>query len=87
MVTIFAMIYEGAANFATVNARLTIRNGAQEIFIPLNNPNPKLTFCTICVIRKAGDTVEITKEESYVTDHSQADGHYGFGFRWVAGSK
>lgn len=87
LVTIFAMIYEGAANFATVNARLTVKNGPREIFIPLNNPNPKLTFCTICSVRKSGDAVEITKEERYVSDHSEADKHFGFGFRWVSGRK
>ena len=86
-VMIFAMVYAGTANFATVNARLTLKNGPQEIHIPLNSPNPKLTFCSICVIKKVGQTVEITKEERYVTDHAEADKQYGFGFRWVAGQK
>jgi len=86
-VMIFAMVYAGTANFANVNARLTLKNGPQEIFIPLNSPNPKLTFCAICVIQKVGNTVEITKEEHYVTDHGAADKKYGFGFRWVAGQK
>lgn len=84
---IFALIYEGTANFATVKGRLTIKNGPQEIFIPLNSPDPRLTFCAICVIEKKGDTVEITKEERYLMDHEDADKQFGFGFRWVAGSK
>jgi len=87
LVVIFALIYEGTANFATVNGRLTIKNGGQEIFIPLNSPDSRLTFCAICVIQKKGDTVEITKEERYVMDHEDADKIFGFGFRWVAGSK
>lgn len=87
MVMIFALIYEGTASFANVNGRLTIKDGRQEIFIPLNNPDPRYTFCSICLIQKRGQTVEITKEERYVTDHEEADGHYRFGFRWVAGSK
>jgi len=86
-VLIFALIYEGTANFANVNARLTLKDGQQEIFVPLNNPDSRLTFCAICVIRKVGSTVEITKEERYVPSHKEADDCYGFGFRWVAGSK
>jgi tellurite resistance protein TerA len=87
-VMIFAMVYEGTATFADVNARLTIKDGrGSEIFIPLNSPSPHLTFCSICLIQKKGNEVEITKEEHYVVDHQEADMRYRFGFRWVAGSK
>ncbi|MCC7385217.1 MAG: TerD family protein [Deltaproteobacteria bacterium] len=87
MVTVFALIYEGTANFANVNGRLTMKNGSQEIFIPLNNPSAQLTFCAICQIKNQGDSVEITKEERYYSDHSECDAHFGYGFRWVAGHK
>lgn len=87
MVVVFALIYEGTANFSTVHGRLTIKNKGQEIFIPLNNPDPRQTFCAICLIQKRGDSVEITKEERYYMDHEQCDNHFGFGFRWVAGRK
>jgi tellurite resistance protein TerA len=87
-VMIFALIYEGTANFATVNGRLTIKDQeGNEIFIPLNNADPRLTFCAICMIEKRGDGVVITKEEKYFQSHRFADEHYGFGFRWTAGSK
>jgi tellurite resistance protein TerA len=86
-VVIFALIYEGTANFATVKGRLTLKNGAQEFFIQLDNPDPRRTFCAICTVQKKGDSVEITKEERYFMDHQDTDQHYGFGFRWVAGQK
>ncbi|MCK6526948.1 TerD domain-containing protein [Myxococcota bacterium] len=87
-VMVFALIYEGTANFADVNARLTLKDHeGNEILIPLNNPDPRLTFCSICLVARKGDRIEITKEEHYFSDHSRADGHYGFGFRWKAGSK
>jgi len=86
-VVVFALIYEGATTFADVRGRLTITDGNQEIFVPLNNPDPQLPFCAICHIQKLGDAVEITKEERYVLDHEEADRHYRFGFRWVAGTK
>ncbi len=87
LVVVFAMVYEGTANFANVNGRLTLKDGSQEIFIPLNSPDTKRTFCAICTITKRGDAVDITKEERYFMDHMDTDQHYGFGFRWVAGSK
>lgn len=87
-VMIFALIYEGTANFANVHGRLTIKDqDGNEILIPLNNPDPRLTFCSICVIQKQGDRIQITKEERYFPGHKFADEHYGFGFRWTAGSK
>ncbi|MBI2373381.1 MAG: TerD family protein [Deltaproteobacteria bacterium] len=86
-VMVFALVYEGAANFATVNGRLTLKDGNQEIFIPLNSPDARRTFCSICLIQRKGENVEITKEERYFMGHQDADEHYGFGFRWVAGRK
>lgn len=87
-VLVFALIYQGAAGFAQVNGRLTIRDQeGREIFIPLNNPDSRHTFCAICRIDRRGDRIEITKEERYYTDHAAADKQYGFGFRWTAGSK
>lgn len=89
LVMIFALIYEGAKDFTSVNGRMTIRDQStgQEIFMRLNNPDPDLSFCAVCTIRRVGDQVEITKEERYFSDHSYADKHFGFGFRWTAGRK
>lgn len=87
-VLVFGLIYEGTANFANVHGRLTIKDGArQEICVPLDNADPRKTFCAICLIQKKGESVEITKEEVYLMDHEEADNRYGFGFRWVAGRK
>lgn len=88
LVMVFALIYEGASDFTSVGGRLTVRDqSGSEIFIRLNNPDPHLTFCAICTIRKVGNTVEVVKEERYFQGHPDADSHFGFGFRWRAGSK
>lgn len=87
-VMIFAMIYEGAAKFAAVNARLTLRDETgSEILIKLDNGEQTLRFCSVCVIERRGDKLEITKEEHYFTGHQKADEHYGFGFGWTTGRK
>ncbi|MEI6208394.1 MAG: TerD family protein [Desulfuromonadales bacterium] len=88
LVVIFAMIYEGSANFSTVNGRLTIvDDGGLEICIPLNAPDSKNTFCAIAKVEKVNDSINIIKEEKYFPSHKECDNNYGFGFRWVAGQK
>jgi tellurite resistance protein TerA len=85
---VFALIYEGAQDFTSVKGRMTVRDQAgNEIFMWLNNPDPNLVFCAICLIRRVGENIEITKEERYFQSHRFADQHYGFGFQWKAGSK
>ncbi len=88
LVVVFAMIYEGTATFATVGARLTLKDeGGAEVFVPLNNPDPRNTFCAVASIRPEGGSIRVTKEERYFFGHKECDAQYGFGFRWVAGSK
>ncbi|MFN3200810.1 MAG: hypothetical protein ACE366_20595 [Bradymonadia bacterium] len=41
----------------------------------------------MCQITTRGDDIEITKEERYFPTHLECDRHFGFGFRWTAGSK
>ncbi len=87
-VVIFAMIYEGTANFATVNGRVTVKDTTgSEVTVHCDAPDPSKTFCAVALIDKAGDDIRITKEERYFPGHMECDFHYGFGFRWVAGSK
>lgn len=87
-VLVFAFIYEGAATFSQVNARLTLREqDGSEILIALNNPDSSRGFCGICLIQRVGDGVEVSKEERYFTGHRDADTHFGFGFQWTRGSK
>jgi tellurite resistance protein TerA len=87
-VLIFAMIYEGTANFSAVNAVLTITDEKRnQIVIPLNAPDSARTFCAVALIQGHGDSISITKDEIYFSGHADCDKRYGFGFRWVAGSK
>jgi tellurite resistance protein TerA len=87
-VLIFAFIYEGAARYQDVNGRVMIKDEAgNEIFIPLNNPDAKKTFCAICMVSRNGNSLTVTKEERYFMGHQDADQYYRFGFRWTAGRK
>lgn len=87
-VLIFAFIYEGTSDFTKVNARLSMQDPrGNEVSLQLSNPDMHRTFCGIALIENYGGEIKITKEERYFTDHSTCDEHYGFGFRWSAGSK
>lgn len=87
-VLVFALIYEGTANFSHVHGRLRIREqDGSEIAIRLDNPDPTLPFCAICLVRRVPDGVEVVKEERYFGGHQLADGHYRFGFHWTRGTK
>lgn len=87
-VVIFAFIYQGTSDFSRVNGRLTLKDPrGNEITVQLSNPDMRRTFCAIASIENVGGEVKITKEERYFKDHQEADQHFGFGFRWTAGSK
>ena len=88
LLMVFAYIYGGASDFTSVGGRMTITDGSgDQIFIRLDSPDRGRNFCAICTVRGAGRSVEITKEEQYFRGHREADGRYGFGFRWTRGSK
>ncbi len=86
---VFAMIYKGAADFSTVNGRVTIKDPkGNEVFIQLNAPDPKSRFCVAASFKKNGANFDLVKEEKYFAKgHKQADEHYGFGFTWTTGRK
>ncbi|BCM92267.1 general stress protein 16U [Abditibacteriota bacterium] len=88
LVMVFAMIYGGAADFTSVGGRLTLKEpSGREILVNLSSPEHGRDFCAVATIRASGGHIEITKEELYFPGHREADAHFGFGFRWVAGSK
>ncbi len=88
LVMIFALIYQGAPDFTSVNGRVTLKDqNGNEILIRLGAPERGLGFCSVATIRNVGGSIEITKEEAYFKGHMEADQRFGFGFNWKAGSK
>lgn len=87
-VVLFALIYEGTGNFATVQGRMVIRDDTgTEILVRLDNPDSRLPFCAVVLLQRDAGRLEIVKEERYFPGHRRCDDHYGFGFHWTAGSK
>ena len=87
-VMIFAMIYKGAKDFTTVNGRITVTDQkGNEVYIKLDAPDPKYTFCSVCSFKNTGSALDLKKEELYFSGHPDADKRFGFGFSWKKGSK
>ncbi|MBC7796283.1 MAG: tellurium resistance protein TerA [Pyrinomonadaceae bacterium] len=87
-VMFFAFIYEGVADFRSVNGRMFFKIGnGEEVTLELNNPGGNTRFCAAALITNENQQLSIAKEERYFAGHQDADAHYGFGFTWKAGSK
>jgi tellurite resistance protein TerA len=85
---VFALIYDGAPDFKSVGASLTITDDQGGItVVHLDNPDANRTLCAICTVTNNGHTLEIRKEEQYFRSASEADGFYQYGFQWRAGTK
>lgn len=87
-VMIFAFIYEGVANWAQTNGRVSIKAPDQpEVEIRLDASGKDQNFCVIAMLENRSGAFNISKEVNYFGSHKPADDHYGFGFKWKAGSK
>lgn len=85
---IFAYIYGHNGNFQEVNGSLRlISSDSQEIYLTLDNPDIKKTFCVAATIDIENDKILITKQEKYFNGHQESDQYFKYGFNWVAGSK
>ncbi len=84
----FALIYEGATDFISVNGRMffKISNGEEVSFV-LDNAGTGKRFCAAALIQNDNGKLSIQKEAKYFNTHQEADKHYHFGFNWVSGKK
>ncbi|WP_085918267.1 TerD family protein [Halomonas sp. CSM-2] len=87
-VMVFAFIYEGVANWAQTNGRVSIKAPDQpEIEIRMDASGKNENFCVIAMLENQNGALNISKEVNYFGSHKPADNHYGFGFQWKAGTK
>ncbi|MFC8042577.1 tellurium resistance protein [Nocardia sp. NPDC057353] len=88
-ILIFAMIYEGAPNWAAVDGVVTMYPTAgPQVEVRLDSPVEGSRLCAIALVTSSGTEVNVQREVQYV-DGNQADldAVYGWGLRWAAGSK
>lgn len=87
-VVVFALIYEGAPNWSETDAVVTIQTPNQPTLeIRLDSHRSDQRMCALVMLENESGNIKVTKLVEYFLDHRFLDQAYGFGLRWVAGSK
>lgn len=86
-VVLFAFIYEGVPNWAETDAVVTIYVPDQPpVEVRLSEGQP-LGMCGIVELVNKDGSIQVQRHVRYVRGHRELDQAFGFGLRWVAGSK
>lgn len=88
-ILVFALIYEGAANWAAANGIATlIPVGAPPIEVLLDDPRDGARICAIALISNQGGEIVVKREVNYLNGAQRAlDEAYGWGMNWTRGRK
>ncbi|WP_138754392.1 TerD family protein [Paenibacillus sinopodophylli] len=88
-IVIYAYIYEGATNWAEAAGVVTISQaGGPEIEVRMDEHNNRKGMCAIAMVENVNDqTFSIKRLVQYFSGHKELDEAYGWGLRWVQGSK
>ncbi|MCW2594189.1 MAG: tellurite resistance protein TerA [Pseudonocardiales bacterium] len=88
-ILVFALIYEGAANWAAANGVTTISPlNAPPIEIRLDDPRDGARICAIALLTNERGELTIRREVNYLNGaQRKLDEAYGWGMNWTAGRK
>jgi tellurite resistance protein TerA len=88
-VLIFAFIYQGVTHWSEADGVVTIhQDDGPDVIVNLNEHNNRKGMCAIALLQNVGDeTFSIERLVQYFNGHQEMDQAYGWGLRWVAGSK
>lgn len=87
-ILIFAFIYEGAPNWKATDGVVTIFvPGQPEIEVRLNEEGGRYGMCAIALLENVNGAVKVSRRVDFYRGHEPMDQAYGWGMRWVAGSK
>jgi tellurite resistance protein TerA len=88
-VMVFALIYEGVANWAAANGVVTLfpATGPQ-VEVRLDEARDGARICGVALIEQSGGELSVRREVNYLNGSQRAlDEAYGWGLRWTAGRK
>lgn len=87
-VLIYTYIYEGAPNWASTDAVITVMIPGQPVLeAPMGSQMDSRPFCAFTMLEFDGGQVNVTKLVSFHDGHPDCDTTYKWGLEWVAGSK
>jgi tellurite resistance protein TerA len=88
-ILVFALIYEGAANWAAADGVATLfpATGPQ-VEVRLDDPRDGARICGIAMLESSGGELSVRREVNYLNGGQRAlDEAYGWGMRWTVGRK
>jgi tellurite resistance protein TerA len=88
-VLVFALIYEGAANWAAADGVVTLfpASGPQ-VEVRLDDPRDGARICGIAMLESSGGDLAVRREVNYLNGGQRLlDETYGWGMNWTAGRK
>lgn len=88
-ILIFAMIYQGAPNWAAVDGVVTMfPTSGPQIEVRMDSPNNEARICAIAQVYYAQGALHVNREVQYITGSQRfLDQAYGWGLQWTAGRK
>lgn len=88
-ILIFAMIYDGAPNWAAVDGVVTLfPTSGPQVEVRLDSASNNARICAIALLQNTGAGMTVTREVKYINgSQSDLDHAYGWGMRWAAGRK
>ena len=87
-ILIFTFIYEGAANWSEAKGVVTVKcSGSPDIIVRMDEYGSNKGTCAIAMLESHGDTFSVEKIVKFYDGHRDLDNAFGWGLRWVAGSK
>ena len=87
-VLIFAYIYEGAPDWASTDAVVTLKVPGQPVIeVIMGAENDSRGFCAIALLEFNGNDIKVTRLVTFHNGHPECDKTYQWGIEWVAGKK
>ncbi len=85
---VFTYIYEGVPNWSSTDGVVTIKVPGQPVLeVILGSHMDSRNFCAIAMLDFTGGNIQVSRLVSFHEGHPECDKAYGWGLRWVAGSK
>jgi len=88
-VLVFALIYEGAANWAAADGVVTLYPASgPQIEVRLDEARDGARICAIALLEQSGNDLSVRREVNYINgSQSKLDAAYGWGMNWAPGRK
>jgi tellurite resistance protein TerA len=87
-IAVFANIYDGAPNWQQTDGVVTVTMPDQPpIEVRMTEGRNDKRLCGIVLLENQNGTLKATRIVEYYRDQSELDRQFGWGLRWVAGSK